>query len=474
MQSASVLGRIAAIGVVLAAIVVVAFLLFSRGGGYTVTADFINAGQLVEGNLVQTGDSPVGSVKKIDITPDGQARVTLEISDSQAPLREGTRAVIRQASLSGIANRYVDLELPPGDDTNTEEIPNGGTIGIEQTTTAVDLDQVFNLLDPVARVAVQDFFKNSAVQFEGKEAQQRRVYRYLNPALSTSSRLFGELNRDNPLLQRFLTDSAKTVTALAQKRDDLSALIGNLNQTFTALGNEREALAESFQRLPGFMRRANTTFVNLRATVDDVDPLVEASRPVARKLQPFLRQLRPLANDARPTVRDLSRIVFQPGKDNDLNDLQLTFPPLTSMALDTKRRSVDHGGGRQDVGVVRGAFPETIDALRDSTPLFAFTRPYTPELMGWFDDFSTTGSYDASGGFSRALNVINAFSNTGSLVPLSDRLADFTRTAKTRQFRRCPGAAEEAAPDGSNVLSPEEQGKLECDDAHRATGPIQP
>ena len=87
---------------------------------------------------------------------------------------------------------------------------------------------------------------------------------------------------------------------MAERRDDLAALIGNLNTTTRALGNQKAALAESIGRLPPFMRRANTTFVNLRAALDDLDPLVEASKPVARRLEPFLNQARALAADAGP------------------------------------------------------------------------------------------------------------------------------------------------------------------------------
>ena len=39
------------------------------------------------------------------------------------------------------------------------------------------------------------------------------------------------------------------------------------------------------------MRLANTTFVNLRSALDDVTPLVDASKPVAPKLQQLLVQL---------------------------------------------------------------------------------------------------------------------------------------------------------------------------------------
>jgi phospholipid/cholesterol/gamma-HCH transport system substrate-binding protein len=215
-------------------------------------------------------------------------------------------------------------------------------------------------------------------------------------------------------------------------------------------------------------------FVNLRAALDDVDPLVDASKPVARKLQPFLNELRPLARDARPTIRDLSITLGQKGADNDLLDLQNTLPALASAALDTKERRPNFGGGPVSVGEVRGSFPETVEALQDAAPIIAQGRPYTPELIGWFDDFSTSGPYDAQGGFSRAQIVFNAqniLGNVPEIIPLADRDALFAQLAKTGQHRRCPGGAEEPAPDGSNVLTQEEQQALDCQDSDRSTGP---
>jgi phospholipid/cholesterol/gamma-HCH transport system substrate-binding protein len=478
MGSVSVAGRIAAVAAVAVAVVVVAVLLFSGGGGgYTVKAQFINASQLVKGNLVQVGGVKAGTVQKIEITPEGQAVVTIKIDDDYAPLKEGTRATIRQASLSGIANRYVDLTLPrqPANGRKLAEIGEGDTIVAKNTTTAVELDQLFSVFDKPTREAVKQLFVNSHRQYEGKIEQQREVFRYLNPALSTSSRLFNEINKDTPTLERFIVDSSDLVTALAERRDDLAALIGNLNSTFRALGSERVALREAIENLPDFMRQANTTFVDLRFALDDVDPLVDASKPVAKELQPFLRELRPFARDARPTVRDLNDIVLRSGKDNDLYDLVRTFPPLTSTALDTKTRSYDAGGGPRDVGRTRGAFPEMTDAFRDSAPIIAFGRPYTPDLFGWFDDFSNTGGYDALAGWSRSQTVFNAFdaqSAVPGISPLDQRQELFLNSARTGQYKRCPGASEEPAPDGSNVPSAGMQSELDCLETSRATGPI--
>ena len=438
--------RVAALAAVIAAAVLVALLFFGGGDGYKVTARFLNAGQLVKGNEVQIGGVPAGTVDDIQITPDGRADVTLKIEEKFTPLRVGTRAVIKQRSLSGIANRFVDIQLGDGDG---QEIEDGALLGPDSTDTAVELDQLFNLFDPVARVAVQDFLEGSRKMIAGRGQELNRGTKYLNPVLSTGGRLFRELSRDEVLLGRFLKDSSKLVGALAERRSDLTGSVRNLNATFGALRNEKDALAESVDRLPPFMRRANTTFVNLRAALDDVDPLVEASKPVAERLGPFLEQLRGLARDARPTVRDLSVTVRRAGAGNDLIDFANSFPPLARTALDARQIN---GAER------RGAFPESVEALKQVAPTIAFGRPYTPDFVGWFDDFSTSGAYDALGGFSRAGIYFDEILNGNTPV-------------RQGQYKRCPGGAETPAEDGSNVLSAAEQQELDCVDSHRAAGP---
>ncbi len=455
MRSLSAVGRVAAVGALIAAIVLVGLVLFAGGGigGYTVKARFLNAGQLVKGNPVQVGGVPVGSVKGIKITDDGHAEISLSIDGDHAPLRRGTRAEIRQFSQSGLANRYVDLSLPPDSD-NT--IPDGGVIDTDKTVTQVDLDELYNTLDARTRRALQGFFKGSAAQWHDMSAEANVGFAYLNPALSTSRRLFTELTKDTPLLQRFLVDSSRMVTALAARRDDLAGLIGNLNDTTRALGSQKEALAESIGRLPPFMRRANTTFVNLRSTLDAVDPLVEASKPVAKRLGPFLSQARAFAADAQPTVRDLSLTLRRPGRANDLVNFMQSIPPLAEIATVKKDRSYAPGGKRYSVGETRGAFPESVDALKGGANEIGFARPYATDFLGWFDDFSTTGGgFDALGATARGFISMSEVLHKDSLA--------------YKQYKRCPGSAEAPARDGSNVLSAAERDRLDCDESDRGT-----
>ena len=95
------------------------------------------------------------------------------------------------------------------------------------------------------------------------------------------------------------------MSAIAERRDDLAGLVQNTNTAFAAIGSQDAALDRALELLPSTLRKANTTFVNLRSTVDDLDKLVNESKPATSDLAPFLRQLRPLVSEARPTIADL-------------------------------------------------------------------------------------------------------------------------------------------------------------------------
>jgi phospholipid/cholesterol/gamma-HCH transport system substrate-binding protein len=209
------------------------------------------------------------------------------------------------------------------------------------------------------------------------------------------------------------------------------------------------------------MRRANTTFVNLRSTLDDVDPLVNASKPVAKKLGPFLQTTRQFAAGAKPTLRDLSITIRRQGASNDLIELLQSVPPLESIAIESGNRSVSPGGHAVSVGNTRGAFPETTEAFKKGAPEIALGREYTPDFLGWLDDFSTTGGgFDALGAMARAQ------------INLSESIPVPFNPVRRDQFKRCPGSAEAPLDDGSNVLSQDEMDKLQCEESARATGDV--
>lgn len=409
------IGRVAAATAVAVAVVAVAVIVLSGGSSYQVRAVFEDASQIVAGDQVQVAGNTVGTVSSLSLTPGGQAQLTLSINNSNyVPLHQGTEATVRLSSLSGIANRYIDLRLGPG---NAPKIPDKGIIGPRYTTSAVDIDQLFNTLNPPTLKGVQNLIQGAGSQFAKSGAAAQAAWQYLNPAVASSSALFAELNRHNGGdFTRFVTKSSKLLGDIATRQSDLSALVRNLGTTTEALASQRTALGQSIDRLPGFMALADTTFVNLRNALDDLTPLVNASKPVAPKLQKFLVQLRPLAQNAVPTVKDLANLICsrgskpcsqsQPGSNDLLRLLELSVG-LANVTCGKDGDTGNCNGTLAANGAQRlAAFPQSTAALNDSTPELATARPYAVDLTGWFDGFSHPGNIDANGGASRIAPIV--------------------------------------------------------------------
>jgi phospholipid/cholesterol/gamma-HCH transport system substrate-binding protein len=439
--------RALAIGAIVAAITLVGLLMFTGGGGqYTLHARFENAGQVVNGGLVEIAGKEVGTVTGQRLTPDGVAELELSISEEWAPVPRGTHAQIRQFGLSGPASRYVELRLPDGPPRG--DLPDGAVLDLDDTTANVDVDEVFAIFDRRTRRSLRDVFRGSARQYRGQGAQAADGWLYLDPALVSASRLFSELNRDTPKLRRFIRETSGLVGDVAERRDDLASLVSNLADTTGAIARPRGALGEAIRRLPPFLRRANTTYVNLRATLDELDPLVADFKPVAKQLYPYTRELRMLVEDAEPTIADLAALTRRRGEANDLVDLTRATPPLRDIAVGPVTRN-----GRER----EGAFPAATEALAGSTPRVAFFRPYSVDFTGWLDDFSHSGNYDALGGFARIGTHVNAFTvNSAVLTPIAPalRAESFKELAATGQNNRCPGSAERDHGEGSTPWRP--------------------
>ena len=430
-------GRIAAIGALVLAIIAIAWIIFGGGDdGYEYELVFETGGQLVPDNQVLIGGSPVGNVDSIELNDDGQAEVAITVNQQ---LHQGSSAVIRSTSLSGVANRYVSIT--PGPD-NAPALDSGSVITQVDTTTPVDLDQLFNALRAPERKGLQDFIQGSATVYAGRGEEANETYRYLSPALTATDRLLQEINRDSQVLSDFLVSGARVTGAVAERRDDLVGLVSNTNQALGAVAERNEELDRSLVALPPALRQANTTFFNLRLALDDLDPLVETLRTDTTELAPFLRQFNKVANKSRPVFKNLRIAVNKKGKNNDLTDATGKLPAVQKAAA-------------------RASGP-SVQAMIDSEPVFSFIRPYSPDLFGALGKLGQlAGYYDANGHYLRVqpagLGTFRYNSGTNELEPdfaINDIFdpygVPFAAASDLNIYNRCPGGVTQPALDGSN------------------------
>ena len=419
--------RIVTLLIAAVAVVLVVVVVFGGSSNPTYVLTFETAGQLVNDNDVQVGGRRVGKVTDIRLTANNQANVTIEVEAPYSPLHEGTTAIMRATSLSGVANRYIALTPGP---QNAPLIADGETIPVDKTTTIVDLDQLFNTLNPPTTKGLAQVIQGFGTWYRNRGVDARRGLPYLSPSLNATIGLIEKLNSNQQTLTQFVQNTSSVVGVLAAKGPTLTELVSNANTSLGAIGDENASLAEALQYLPQTLRRGSTTFVNLRTTLGAVDQLVAASKPATKNLAPFLADLYPLLTQAKPTITDLALTVSKPGANNDFTSLMQNAPALNSGA--------------------QSAFPASISAINDSLPTLSFARPYTPELVGFFRDFGeSTANYDANGHYARASPAFGAFNYNGSSLDYLGVNRDVWEQNGPTIVPRCPGAATQAPPDGS-------------------------
>jgi phospholipid/cholesterol/gamma-HCH transport system substrate-binding protein len=443
----SVVVRVAVFVAIAAAAVLVVLVLLGGDSGTRYKLLFETGGQLVPGNEVLVGGQPIGTVDDISLTEDAQAQVTINVDQE---LHEGTTAVIRATSLSGIANRYVSISPGP----NSEPaIPADSVIPATQTTTPVDIDQLFNTFDRRTRDGLANFIQGQATVYTGNEKEANQAYKYLAPGIQSTTRLLEELTRDEQTFSEFLASGSSVLGSIAERRDDLASLTSNANQALGAIAAENEAFDRTLVALPPALRQANTTFVNLRAALDDLDPLIAATGESTQELEPFLVKLAKVSDKSVPVFRNVRKVLHLPGPANDLVDTLGALPGAQRRAS--------------------SSVPAQITALDDSQTQIAQLRAYSPDLLAFLGRFGQASSnYDASGHYLRVqpagINFFNWNPVTSVLdpAPTSQQFQDFDNGF----FNRCPGGSTQPIA-GSNPFLDDGALAGVCDPAAVPPGP---
>jgi phospholipid/cholesterol/gamma-HCH transport system substrate-binding protein len=273
-----------------------------RPEGYRFKAAFPEASLLVQEADVRLAGVNVGKVKTKELGPGGRTTVVeMEIENRFAPLKADTRAILRQKSLLG--ETYV--ELTPGT-PGSKNLDDGGTLprgNIEETT---ELDEVFQAFDPETRKHFQEWMHEAGLVSTDQFSQD------FSDSLGNAAPFFEDgvdllrpLDEQEVALRQVVRDTGRVFDAISREDGQLRGLIVNGEDTFSALASRDDALAETFQVFPTFLRETRATMRRLEAFARNTDPLVRDLREPARDLAPTLRDLGDLSPDLEKLFRDI-------------------------------------------------------------------------------------------------------------------------------------------------------------------------
>jgi phospholipid/cholesterol/gamma-HCH transport system substrate-binding protein len=228
-------------------IVVFGQMRFDRTTGYT--AVFSNVSGLRSGQFVRASGVEVGKVTKIELVDGGaQAKVHFSVNRS-LPLFDGTTASVRYLNLIG--DRYMELKRGDSD----KRLAAGGTIPIERTQPALDLDALIGGFRPVFRALDPDKVNNIAQSiitiFQGQGGTINDILDQtasLTSALADRDQAIGEVIKNlNTVLdttvkhqQQFdetVQNFEKLITGLEERKDPIASSVADISDAAGTIGD---------------------------------------------------------------------------------------------------------------------------------------------------------------------------------------------------------------------------------------------
>ena len=287
------------------------FLWLSFGGpiplkpkGYQVKMTFPEATTLALEADVRVAGVPVGKVRKVEVG-DGTNRTvaTVELERRFAPLRSDARAMLRQKTLLG--ETYV--EVTPG--TSEKTIPENGTLPAGQVKDTVELDEIFDALDPQTRASFRGWQKELAKGIEGRGRDFNDALGTLPGFARDGADVLEVLDTQEAAVTRLVKNTGVVFGALTENEAQLRNLITGSKRTFDATAAKNDELAETIRIFPTFLQESRLTLARVQRFSRDTDPLISDLRPVARDLGPTLSDVRALAPDLERFFKNLDPVI---------------------------------------------------------------------------------------------------------------------------------------------------------------------
>ncbi|HEY7053457.1 MAG TPA: virulence factor Mce family protein [Mycobacterium sp.] len=229
------LGAFAFVLLLFTAIIIVVFgqMRFDRTTGYS--AIFSNVSGLRSGQFVRASGVEVGKVDSVDVIDGGQrVRVKFNV-DRSLPLYEGTTASIRYLNLIG--DRY--LELKKGD--SPQRMPSGGTIPIERTQPALDLDALVGSFRPLFRALDPQKVNNIAQAiitiFQGQGGT-------INDILDQTAQLTSALGERDQAIGEVIKNLNTVLDTTVKHQKQFDDTVVNFEKLITGLKDRKDPVAQ--------------------------------------------------------------------------------------------------------------------------------------------------------------------------------------------------------------------------------------
>jgi phospholipid/cholesterol/gamma-HCH transport system substrate-binding protein len=272
----------------------------------TLEAEFRNAQAVApgQGQTVTVAGVEVGEIAKVE-TEDGLALVTVQLDPEEVgPIYRNATMYLRPKT--GLNDMTIQLD-PGHPDPGLEDggrLGDGDRIGIAQTTTNVNPDEVLANLDADTRRYLAVFANAGGQGLKGRGPDLRALLETTQPTLERSARVTRAIADRREKLRRLVHNLRVLSRAAAEKDTELASLVEASSDVLETVGDREADLAAGVERLPGALHATRLALHEGRGLAEELRPAAQELRPLVRALTPAMVEVRPLLRDSEPILRE--------------------------------------------------------------------------------------------------------------------------------------------------------------------------
>lgn len=261
-----------------------------------------NAFGLTEGADFRATGVRVGSVSELEVDAEtARAIATVTVEDEGfGRLKRNATCSVQPQSLIG--EYYLNCEPGKG-----EELEDGGTIPVDQTSGTVPPDLVASIMNRPIRerfgLLLAELGGGLASRGEDLNASIKRAI----PALRETDRVLEILAEERRTLQALTRDADVVIGRLADGKEDVARFVSEARDTAEASASRRADLQASIQRFPRFQEELRPVLRDLSTVARRQTPALRDLRLSAEGLTSLLRRVGPFADASVPALRTLGR-----------------------------------------------------------------------------------------------------------------------------------------------------------------------
>ena len=322
---------------------------------FELKAEFETAQAVVpgQGQTIRVAGVRIGDVQDVEVE-NGVGVVTFAIDREFLPVYRDATILMRPTT--GLKDMFFDMD--PGT-SDAGEFEEGDMVAVANTAPDVNLDEILEALDSDTQAYLRLLLVGAGEGLEGRDKELGKLLGSIGPINRDLAHLNSLVAQRKENLSRLIHNMNVLTNRIGQNGSDLSELVVTSNAALGAIAEQDPDVQRAVGLLDGTLAQARSTLEETARFAEVLGPAFNDLRPFARRLDEVNASTSRLAREATPALQDQIRPFVRAARGPlpDLRDAadrySKTAPRLTAIGEEVNRllnMAAYNPGGAEQAG----------------------------------------------------------------------------------------------------------------------------